>query len=92
MVPVGFDYARAILDLRNRLTYEHIAEYCGYESKASIAAIADGAVPSHPSGEALYALYMEVFNKKPPMSLSQVEGTTFRISSLFVKPNRKAKN
>lgn len=72
-VEAGFDYARAIMDLRACMTYEEIADYCGFESKQTIANIVAGRrIPQHPQGEALYILYFETFNRKPPRSLVSV--------------------
>lgn len=74
-IPVGFDYAHALLDLRHVMTYEQIAERLGYQSKGSISEIINRKVlPDHPRGEALYALYLERFGRKPPMSQDQAVG------------------
>lgn len=69
--PVGFDYCGAALDLLRVMTYERLAEALGYQSKGSVSQILDGAVPSHVQGEALWALYLQTFNRKPPMSVRQ---------------------
>lgn len=74
-IPVGFDYPRAILELRQRMSHDEIARYCGYESNASISKILAGAIPPHPQGEALWSLYVAVFNTRPPMSTDQASGT-----------------
>lgn len=73
-IPVGFDYARSVLDLRQVLTYETIAERMGYESKSSVSRILAGVIPEHPQGEALWALYVETFGRKPPHSVEQAAG------------------
>ena len=69
----GFDYRQAVLDINRRWSYEKIARFCGYESKGSIARVAAGGVPSHPIGEALYILYVEMFNRKPPLKVQRIE-------------------
>ena len=72
--PVGFDYAETIRQLNKRLTYEQIAEFCGYESRNAIYKILRGSQPAHPQGEALWVLYMAHFKKKPPATPEQVAG------------------
>lgn len=78
-VAAGFDYANAVLELRGIkspygvLTYDRIAEICGYESKSSIAEILTGHIPPHPQGEALYILYVETLHRKPPAKVRQSE-------------------
>lgn len=89
-VPVGFDYAQTILELRSRISYERIAEYCGYENKGSIAAVVEGAIPLHPAGEALYALYLEIFGRKPPMRTNQAIGSHVPLPAVFLKRNGKS--
>ena len=64
---VGFDYSRAILELRKQLTYRQIAEAVGYNSIHAIEKIIAGTTPSHIRGEAIWALYLQMFNKKPPL-------------------------
>ena len=89
-VPVGFDYSQAVLELRAVVSYERIAEYCGYESKSAIGEIAkSGRIPTHPAGEALYALYVEIFAKKPPMNVLQAAGSTETFPQMFRKQNGK---
>lgn len=73
-VPVGYDYRAAILEIRGLMSYERIAAYCGYESPGSISKIIHGATPPHPQGEALYSLYMALFDRKPPASAEQLDG------------------
>jgi len=74
-VPVGFYYAQALLDLRNRLTYAQISERLGYDGASSISDIINkGVIPSHIRGEALFVLYVEIFGHKPPMSPAQASG------------------
>jgi len=64
----GFDYARTVLEINhNGWSYERIADYLGYSSKATISGILSGAVPDHPRGEKLYILYVEMFDRKPPI-------------------------
>lgn len=71
-VEAGFDYVHTILALREHYSYASIAEYCGYEGRASISYMLNGGVPSHPQGEALYILYFETFGKKPPVKNVQL--------------------
>ena len=76
-VEAGFDYVKALLELRTQFTYEYIAERCGYESKGSITKTLAGAIPPHPQGEAIYILYVETFGRKPPnVSLGAPLATT----------------
>ena len=64
---VGFDYAAALRELHEVMTLAQIAEVCGYESKGSVLNVLNGGIPSHPQGEAIYVLYVETFNRKPPL-------------------------
>ena len=75
---VGFDYAKALLDIRNQLTYRQIAEALGYHSTAAIQKILDGSTPSHIQGEAIWALYMQMFGKKPPLNIRHSEHTAIK--------------
>lgn len=71
----GFDYAAALLELRAVMSYDKLAEACGYAARASISDIINRRViPSHPQGEAIYGLYFAVFNRKPPMTKAQADG------------------
>lgn len=70
-VQAGYDYPAAILELRNRFTYDEIAQYCGYESSKSIGWILRGKEPKHRSGEALYILFVETFGRKPPQHIKR---------------------
>jgi hypothetical protein len=79
-IPVGFDYATAVLHLRDKMTYERMAEFCGYENKSTIFRIANGRVPNHPQGEALWALYLHIFGVKPPMRPDQTVGAPIEIA------------
>lgn len=65
----GFDYAQAAREINHEpgWSYERIAEYMGYKSKATVAEIVAGAIPDHPRGEKLYILYVEMFHRKPPI-------------------------
>lgn len=77
-IPVGFDYQRAVLELRNRYTYERMAEFCGFSDKVAVFRVASGlSIPSHPQGEALFVLYVETFHDKPPMTQAQFAGAEF---------------
>lgn len=73
-VPVGFDYVKALLDIRRQKTYEQIAEYCGYEDRSAVARVISGAIPAHPQGEAIWSLYVELYGSKPPLSTQQASG------------------
>lgn len=66
----GFDYAQAIREINRRLSYDEIAGFCGYDSRSSVGRILTGQVPSHPQGEAIYILYVELFGKKPPLRVA----------------------
>lgn len=68
---VGFDYAQAVLEINQHLSYDEIAGFCGYQNRASISQIVSGTIPHHPAGEALYVLYVELFHKKPPLRSAQ---------------------
>lgn len=74
IVPVGFDYAAALLRIRGERTYAQIAEYCGYDSPQAIGKVINGAIPAHPQGEAIWALYRELFDEKPPHNYAQASG------------------
>jgi len=66
---VGFDYVGALKELLEKFTYEELADLLGYKSGGSLTAIVKGkTIPSHIHGEALWALYHDTFNRKPPMS------------------------
>ncbi len=73
-IPVGFDYAKAVLEIRKRMTYEEIAACLGYEYASSVGNIVNGRIPNHPQGEALFVLYLELFGRKPPMTAEQASG------------------
>ena len=68
---VGFDYVKAILDLRSQLTYGQIAEAVGYFDGSSISRLLEGSVPSHRHGEAIWALYVQMFGRKPPLVIER---------------------
>ncbi len=72
--PVGYDYAETVRQLNKTLTYEQIAEFCGYESRNAIYKILKGGLPAHPQGEALWVLYRKVYGRKPPQTQDQVVG------------------
>ena len=64
---VGFDYAQTVRELNQLLSHEQIASVCGYNSRRSVINLMGGkTTPSHTHGEALYILYVETFNRKPP--------------------------
>lgn len=64
---VGFDYISALREILKRLTYEEAAYRLGYSSTGGVTAVLKGRVPSHKHGEAIWALYLELFNRKPPL-------------------------
>ncbi len=68
---VGYNYVAALLALLKRMTYRQVCDALGYRSKGALSKILDGAVPKHIHGEALWALYVETFKEKPPMSVRQ---------------------
>lgn len=67
---IGFDYAKAVERINTRLSYDEIAGFCGYESRSSVGRVLTGQVPSHPQGEAIYILYVELFGEKPPLRVA----------------------
>ena len=72
---VGFDYVEALRALLQRMTYEEVAHSLGYRSTGPLGAIVKrGHVPSHQHGEALWALYVQMFGRKPPMTAVQAAG------------------
>lgn len=69
---VGFDYAAAVRNILKKLTYVELAGRVGYNSTGSVTAVLKGKIkPSHPHGEAIWALHLELYGEKPPMSDSQ---------------------
>ena len=70
---VGFNYALALREILNVLTYEELAYRIGYSSTGGITAVLKGRVPSHKHGEAIWALYLELFHRKPPLVLVEQE-------------------
>jgi ribosome-binding protein aMBF1 (putative translation factor) len=73
---VGYDYSRTVLEINHRAgwSYERIADFCGYENRSAIARVATREmVPSHPRGEALYILYVELFGRKPPLNVADTQ-------------------
>lgn len=73
-VPVGFDYAKALLEIRRHMTYEQIAAFCGYEGASGVAWVINGGIPSHPQGEAIWSLHCNLLGRKPPVSPLQAAG------------------
>lgn len=75
---VGFDYAQTVRELNRVWTYDQIAECCGYESPRSVRNLLDlnpangPVIPSHRAGEALWAMYVETFGRRPPMHKGQL--------------------
>lgn len=68
----GFDYAQAIRELNRLFSYEEIGLSCGYAGREGINDIVNrGRKPSHEIGEAIYILYVETFNRKPPAKRAQ---------------------
>lgn len=65
---VGFDYAGAVRELSHKYTYEQLAESIGYGDKSSIIRVMKGeTMPAHNQGEAIWALYVDTFGRKPPL-------------------------
>lgn len=79
---VGYDYVQAMVDLLTKFTYREIADRLGYKSTGSIAAVLKGHEPSHQQGEAMWALYLDTFNRKPPMTEAQRAGAQNIANSL----------
>lgn len=74
VVDAGFDYQRTVLELRVVKTYQQIAEFCGWASHSAVADVAAGRrIPSHPQGEALWILYLDLFGKKPPLNCPKAD-------------------
>lgn len=74
VVPVGFDYGQTVLRINRLWSYQRIAEHIGYSDRSAVHRIVKGQVPPHPQGEALWALYVRLFNEKPPHSADQRTG------------------
>ena len=70
---VGFDYVAAMRRLLTVFTYSEIASRVGYNSVGSVSAVADGRVPSHVHGEAIWAMYVDKFGEKPEWPYRKVE-------------------
>jgi len=71
---VGFDYAAALRAILQSMTYDEVAQRIGYKSTGGVSEILKGRIPSHRHGEAIYALYRELFKVNPPMSRTQATG------------------
>jgi len=69
----GFDYPRTVLELRAMFADDEIAVACGV-SKNTIGTWLTGTMPAHDSGERLYILYVETFDKKPPFKKPNLLG------------------
>lgn len=67
----GFDHVQALREILQYMTYEQVAQACGYDSKRSLRYVLDGSVPSHPHGEMIYQVYVELFGVKPPLKVQQ---------------------
>lgn len=89
IVPVGFDYTAALKRIRTRMSLAVIADYLGYESRAGVQRVINGSVPSHPQGEAIWALYVELFNEKPPHSPEQLQGGSGSYLFVYSRVDRK---
>lgn len=74
--PVGFNYALTIKKLKQRYTEKFLCNYLGYADRAGLNKIENGAIPNHLIGEALFVLYKDTFNTKPPMYDLQANGFT----------------
>lgn len=72
---VGYDYQQAIRDLLEKMTYEELAFRVGYKSAGSIHDVLKrGRIPAHPHGQAIWVVYRETFQRKPPMTEAQRVG------------------
>ena len=85
--PSGFDYAQTVRELHGVMTYEQMAEFCGYETYMGIVKIFQGAIPSHPQGQALWVLYRAKFGHKPPMTEEQAAGRYHYLGSVPASPS-----
>ncbi len=65
---VGFDYVATLRELLTRMTFEEVAFNLGYRSNGSVTELLKGRIPSHKHGEAMWALYLNTFGKKPPLN------------------------
>lgn len=74
LVPVGFSYPSALKRINQRMTLAEIADFLGYDSQVSVFNIIRGTIPAHPQGEAIWALYSNLFCEKPPISSEQARG------------------
>lgn len=61
----GFDYGQALRELNKNFSYNDLSCLCDC-TENGLRKILKGTTPSHPTGEAIYILYVETFNKKPP--------------------------
>lgn len=66
---VGFNYSATTLELLKRFTYDELKDLLGYQSKGSISQLIECVIPAHDKGEALWALYMDTFGRKPPLNV-----------------------
>ena len=74
---VGFDYVASLREILQILTYEELAYRIGYSSTGAIASIVKrGHVPNHRHGEAIWVLYVSLFKRKPPMTVTQASGSS----------------
>ena len=67
----GFDHVQALREILQYMTYEQVAQVCGYDSKRSLRYVLDGSTPSHPHGEMIYQVYVELFGVKPPLKMQR---------------------
>jgi hypothetical protein len=72
-IPAGFDYDTAMREIYWRVkNFKRIANLLGFSSAASVINIMrHGAIPSHPEGERIWIMYVDLFDKKPPMTRGQ---------------------
>lgn len=72
-IPAGFDYDNATREIYGRVrSFQRIADLLGFSSaNAVINIMRNGAIPSHPEGERIWIMYVDLFGKKPPMTRGQ---------------------
>jgi len=64
---VGFNYSLTVMELLRVYRHRDLAERLGYESPGALQYVLNGSIPSHIQGEAIWALYLDTFQRKPPL-------------------------
>lgn len=75
-LPVGFDYSLTIKKLKQHYSEKFLCSYLGYADRAGLNKIEKGGIPNHLIGEALFVLFKDTFETKPPMYDLQANGFT----------------